>query len=307
MNHDDNHDGRNKKDGAHRSRALVLGAGGPVGRAWQSGLIAGLIEREIDLGDASLIIGTSAGAIVGAQLALGSKFVAPSKLDLAVQAPPASSSSDLSQLLAAIARAVRSSEPEIERAKIGAFAIEAQTASEEDSIARPAFAQIRGHPWPLRFRATALNAHTGKLQVWDASSGATLERAVASSAAIPGVWPAITIKGERYIDGGIRSMLNADLATGCDTVIVVSCFALEVVGGIKNPDMAAINAALIAELGALRNAASTLAVIAPNEAFLTLTHRGAAMMDGNLEPEAFRIGRAQALQEAKEIRFAWNS
>ena len=129
MNHDDNHDGRNKKDGAHRSRALVLGAGGPVGRAWQSGLIAGLIDREIDLADASLIVGTSAGAIVGAQLALGLNFAAPSKLDLAVQAPPASSSSDLSQLLAAIARAVRSSEPEIERAKIGAFAIAAQTAS----------------------------------------------------------------------------------------------------------------------------------------------------------------------------------
>jgi hypothetical protein len=59
--------------------------------------------------------------------------------------------------------------------------------------------------------------------------------------------------------------------------------------------------------GALRNAASTLAVIAPNEAFLTLTNRGAAMLDGNLEPEAFRIGYAEALQEAEDIRLAWNS
>jgi len=210
-----NHDDRNKKGGAGRSRALVLGAGGPVGRAWQSGLIAGLIEREIDLEDASLIIGTSAGAIVGAQLALGLKFAAPSKLDLAGQ-PASASLSDMSGLLAAMARAVRSPEPEIERAKIGAFAIEAQTISEEDSIARTASAQIRGHSWPTRFRATAVNARTGKLQVWDASSGATLERAVASSAAIPGVFPPITIKGERYIDGGVRSMLNADLATGRD-------------------------------------------------------------------------------------------
>jgi NTE family protein len=195
----------------------------------------------------------------------------------------------------------------VERAKIGAFAIEAQTISEEDSIARTAFAQIRGHSWPMRFRATAVNAHTGKLQVWDASSGATLERAIASSAAIPGVWPPITIKGERYIDGGVRSMLNADLAMGCDIVIVVSCFALEVAGGIKNPDMATINAALIAELGALRNGGSTSAVITPNEAFLNLTHRGAAMLDGGLGPEAFRIGCAQALQEAENIRLAWNS
>ena len=46
-------------------------------------------------------------------------------------------------------------------------------------------------------------------------------------------------------------MLNADLATGCDIVVVVSCFALEVVG--KNADMATLNAALIGELGALRN------------------------------------------------------
>jgi NTE family protein len=155
------------------------------------------------------------------------KFAAPSKLDLAVQAARTRSSSDLSELLAAIARAVRSSEPEIERAKIGAFAIEAQTVSEEDSIARTVFAKIRGHSWAMRFRATAVNAHTGKLQVWDASSGATLERAVASSAAIPGVWPPITIKGERYIDGGVRSMLNADLASGCDIVIVVSSGAKE--------------------------------------------------------------------------------
>jgi hypothetical protein len=66
----------------------------------------------------------------------------------------------------------------------------------------------------------------------------TMVFALALAAAIPGVWPPITIKGERYIDGGVRSMLNADLATGCDIVIGVSCFALEVVGGIKNPDMA---------------------------------------------------------------------
>ena len=69
-----NHDERNKKGGTHRSRAVVLGAGGPVGRAWRSGLVAGLIEREIDLGVALLIIGTSAGAVVGAQLALKQAF-----------------------------------------------------------------------------------------------------------------------------------------------------------------------------------------------------------------------------------------
>jgi NTE family protein len=120
-------DDRNEKGGAHRSRALVLGAGGPVGRAWQSGLIAGLIEREIDLGDASLIIGTARSS---------GKFQPQCQLRAndrtgGVQAAPASLWSDMSELLAAIARAIRSSEPEIEREKIGAFAIEARTVSEE--------------------------------------------------------------------------------------------------------------------------------------------------------------------------------
>src|ERR1700731_4823885 len=48
-------------------RALVLSGGGPVGYAWMAGLVA----HDVDLGRAELIVGTSAGSIVGAQLALG--------------------------------------------------------------------------------------------------------------------------------------------------------------------------------------------------------------------------------------------
>lgn len=53
------------------TRALVLGGGGPVGIAWESGLVAGLAEEGIDAGQADLIVGTSAGSAVGAQLAMG--------------------------------------------------------------------------------------------------------------------------------------------------------------------------------------------------------------------------------------------
>jgi len=51
--------------------ALVLGGGGPVGEAWESGVIAGLADRGIYLSRMDRIIGTSAGAIVGARLAMG--------------------------------------------------------------------------------------------------------------------------------------------------------------------------------------------------------------------------------------------
>ena len=47
-------------------RALVLGSGGIVGIAWEIGVLAGLAEHGVDLGEADLVIGTSAGAVVGA-------------------------------------------------------------------------------------------------------------------------------------------------------------------------------------------------------------------------------------------------
>src|SRR5579862_1901802 len=54
------------------TRALVLGGGGPVGIAWESGLVAGLARGGVDLGQADFTLGTSAGSFVGARLALGS-------------------------------------------------------------------------------------------------------------------------------------------------------------------------------------------------------------------------------------------
>ena len=68
----------------HRSRALVLGGGGPVGRAWETGLVDGFAGQGIDLGTADLIIGTSAGAVVGARLALKQGFGASSNIAAAI-------------------------------------------------------------------------------------------------------------------------------------------------------------------------------------------------------------------------------
>jgi NTE family protein len=301
-----NPDERNKKGGAHRSRALVLGAGGPVGRAWQSGLIAGLIEQEIDLGDASLIIGTSAGAVVGAQLALKQAFGAPPKIAGAIVSPPVHSGG-MTDLAAAMARAAESPEPELIRAKIGKMALNAQSISEEASISRSMFAPFVGQAWPNQFRVTTANARTGQLQIWDASSGAPLERAIAASTAVPGIWPPITINGERYIDGGVRSMLNADLAIGSDIVIAVSCFPLIAQDKAGTPFFTATNAALRAELDAVRGSGATLAVIEPHSEFLVLTKRGTAMMDSNLVPEAYRLGHITAVGEAESVRCVWNS
>ena len=92
----------------HRSRALVLGGGGPVGQAWEIGLVDGLAGQGIDLGTADLIIGTSAGAVVGARLALKQGFAGPPKID----ARPPVHSGSMIDLAIAMARAAQSPEPE---------------------------------------------------------------------------------------------------------------------------------------------------------------------------------------------------
>ena len=53
------------------SKALVLGGGGVAGIAWEVGVIHGLMREGVDLSDADLIVGTSAGSVVGALVATG--------------------------------------------------------------------------------------------------------------------------------------------------------------------------------------------------------------------------------------------
>jgi NTE family protein len=285
------------------SRGLVLGGGGPVGRAWQVGLVDGFASQGIDLGTVDLIIGTSAGAVVGAQLALKQEFGAPPRIDPAL---PVYSGS-MVDLASAMARAAQSSEPEPIRAEIGRMALNAQTISEEASVSRSIFAPYVGQAWPSQLQITAVNARTGQLRIWDASSGAPLERAVAASTAAPCIWPPITINGERYIDGGVRSMLNADLAIGSDNVIAVSCFPLTARDEPGPVFFKAMNAAALAELDAVRGSGATVALIEPSSDFVVLTKHGTAMMDSNLVPEAYRLGRITAVGEAISVGRLWNS
>ena len=51
--------------------ALVLGGGGITGIAWEIGVLAGLAEAGVDLTGADLVVGTSAGSVVGAQITSG--------------------------------------------------------------------------------------------------------------------------------------------------------------------------------------------------------------------------------------------
>jgi NTE family protein len=286
------------------TRALVLGGGGPVGIGWESGLAVGLAEAGVVLRDADLIVGTSAGSAVGARLALG--------LDLAATAGtaggplPVRAAVDLEGVMAAWARAAAGAQtPEAARVGLGQIALAADTVPEDDFVA--VFAEVADSGWPASFRCTAVDVLTGALQVWDQSSGVPLPRAVASSCSVPGIFPPITIDGARYMDGGMRSPTNADLAAGHGAAIVVSCMALALPEGMSDPTFDAMSAQLEAELSAVRDSGAALEVVGPGPEFLDISGWGANLMNPALTADAYQAGLRQAAVEAERLRSVWKS
>jgi NTE family protein len=298
------------------TRALVLGGGGPVGIAWETGLAAGLAEGGVAVGEADLIVGTSAGSVVGAQLALGRSpqemVEAQRTAGVAQQRPtasPAQGPPDLTGLMQLMIKMAASDGPrETMLAEVGAFALRAQTAAEEDFIAT--FARMIGvADWPARrFACTAIDTADGAFVVWDNDADVELARAVASSCAVPGVYPPITIDGRRYMDGGVRSATNADLARGHDIVLVVAVAAGTAPAG-ADPQRAAMAEAsrrrLEGELDGLRQGGSSVALVTPDAG--SLDAFGPNLMDPARRPATLDAGLRQGRAEAARLRESWSA
>ena len=108
---------------------------------------------------------------------------------------------------------------------MGAFGLECDPILEPGAEQRRATvaARLPSCEWPQRpMIVVAVNAHTGDLAAFDRESGVDLVDAVTASTAAPGLVATVSINGERYIDGGMRSLDNADLASGYAYVVVLS-------------------------------------------------------------------------------------
>jgi NTE family protein len=202
--------------------ALVLGAGGITGVAWQLGILVGLHDRGLDLGRADLILGTSAGAMTGALIAA---FGDP-RTAAAIEAPlgpgdPPMKADWVNGQVAFTLLQDESLAPEDMRRRIGEIALVADVGPPEPWL--EAFGRrlpIAG--WPDRLVITAVDVRTGEPVAWDRDSGVPLVPAVAASCAVPCLFPAIPVNGSHYMDGGLRSRTNADLAADYDNVYVVA-------------------------------------------------------------------------------------
>jgi NTE family protein len=285
--------------GGAMSRALVLGGGGLAGIAWEIGVLAELVSGGSDLGAADLVVGSSAGSVVGALLrgeptlatALAFYLEAyDAGAELSVKLDPellwtmfGEASSGARDLPAALAR-------------IGAMALATPTVTEPERHVSIA-ARLPSQEWPAgRLAITAIDAERGTLRTFDRDSGVPLADAVAASCAVPGVWPPVTIGDRRFIDGGSGSPTNAALAAGYDVVLVVAPMTMPAHGpffGIED------------EVRELEKAGSRVLLVVADDAATAAF--GPNPLDPAVRPASARSGRRQGWSLASTVRAFWTA
>lgn len=207
-------------------RALVLAGGGLAGIAWETGILQGIADESPETADAlrgsAVLVGTSAGSTVAAQLISGLSLDALFERQLETSTAEINPNAGIEQITELFLTAMTRPGSKTEKLqRIGSVALSTETVPE---IVRREVIEHRlpEHDWPQRvLRISAIDTATGELVTLDRNSGVNLVDAVAASCAVPGVWPPVTIGGARYMDGGVGSTVNLELAADCDVVVAL--------------------------------------------------------------------------------------
>ncbi len=205
------------------TRAVVLGGGGVTGIAWEVGVLAGLFESGVDLHRADAIIGTSAGAFVGAALASGydmNKLFAAQSETNSAEIPVAASKELMQAWYKAFATG--GSDPRKVGAEFGLIAKNNPSPVSPEQRRAVVESRLVTSKWPANLQVTAIDADTGQLHTFDHQSGVSLLDAVSASGAVPGIWPLVSIGDRFWTDGGMVSTTNSRLAEGYERIVILS-------------------------------------------------------------------------------------
>jgi len=293
------------------TRALVLHGGGSAGNAWEIGIVAGLFDAGLDVTQADLIVGTSAGSTAAAQI---TSATPAELLDAILSAEPRQRTGPAgpgggrvpigpaANHMEITSRIIAAAEDAADmRRRMGAAALEMDAASDGSGQARwraTVAARLPSQRWPQRsILITAVDADTGEPAVFDRHSGVDLADAVAASTSNGFGVPPYRIGGKRYIDGGYRRNENADLAAGYQRVLVLSPFG----GRSRHPLEWGMQ--LATQVDELRAGGSRVETIFPDGD--SLTAFGANMMDLSTRPPAARAGYNQGRGLAGQLTEFW--
>lgn len=194
-------------------------------------MIATLQSAGVDLEAADVVVGTSAGSVVGTAVRAGNVDQwYRAQLEHAASDPVATefdslAGLDVEPVMAAAMSAIDGATSHRDaRARLGDFAVRASRGLDEQVSVERMGTLLAATAWPDGdLRITVVDAADGRFRVLDRGSGVELVRAVAASCAVPGVYPVVTIDGRPYMDGGMRSATNADVADDCDRILVLAC------------------------------------------------------------------------------------
>jgi NTE family protein len=258
------------------------------------GMLDGLRSGGVDVSDADLIVGTSAGALAGAPLASGMLERAVAIYERS-QIPLFQAPATADEFMTAAARvAAAAADPQEAVRRIANLEPLGSRLVSENDAATLFAALLPLAAWPeKRLMITAVDVDSAQRAAFDADSGVRLLDAVRASCAVPGVFASVTINGRRYADGGLRSPYNADLATGHGVVVVLTPVR-------PNPYLQQL---LDAEIASLDDAA--VHVIMADETSLAAI--GPDLLSTETVTVAVAGGRAQAARESDALRSIWES
>ncbi len=271
---------------------LVLGGGGITGIAWELGVLTGMAQAGVDLLGADVIVGTSAGSVVGAQIT--SSMAIGELYERQLQPPSTERRASIGRRakLGYVSALIRSRGDLADfLRRIGAFSLRVGETGRLPTVEQRLaviISRLPSQEWPQRdLRITAVDARTGEFRVLTAEDAVPLVHAVAASCAVPGVYPPIPLGESMYVDGGVRSIANADVARDCSRVVVLAP-SPKGVGPIKSPRQQ------LDELGGI------CTLIAPDRAALAAIGRN--VLDPAARRGAAQAGYAQAGSALGQVR-----
>ena len=300
---------------------LVLGAGGILGEAWMSAVLAGIAEESgFDPTSCSSYLGTSAGSIVAAMLSSGmdprdSLGRMPEQPE-AEAAEPGTGRDPFASLLRAgtsVGRAAtRAVAPAVLRGVAPGGGMARRVALGRVPRGRRSLEALGrgiddgGAEWDGRLHVTALELETGRRVIFDGSGEPrlTVGQAVQASCAIPGVFRPLEVSGHIYVDGGAWSLTNLDAA---DASRGTRILCLNPTGGIHGSRLGPLAAvrtfsrsAAGLEAAAVRRRGARVIVVSPDaEAAREL---GSNFMDGSNRSGVHAAGLAQGRKLARQGR-----